>query len=631
MNHSETLNFILKLTDEVSKPLAGVSGAWDSTTEKMHKGFANVGMGAAGLIGSAFAINKALAPAREMDKVLNELASLDVNDQALEKLAQESLRYSIEFGESATAMAGSAYDIQSAISGLTGNELATFTRSSNILAKATKADAATITDYVGTMYGIFQNQAVAMGKAEWIDQLTGQTAKAVQMFKTDGAKMSSAFAALGAEANSSGIALNEQMAIMGTLQATMSGSESATKYRAFLSGVGKAQSELGLVFTDSNGKLLPMVEILNRIKGKYGEIDTVAKSDILKKAFGTNEAAALVKLLSQNVDGLGLSIQQLGDVKGLAPALEMAKQQIDPWEQFDHAVTAVSISFGRAFLPVINPLIAGMAEALDQVVEWVHLFPHVAEALAVVGLGVLGLIAAYSALTIALGIGRIFMAGWMMLLMGGYTVLGIFKAGLMAVTAALKALRGVMAAVALVAALAGLPLWAIALAVAAIAGAVAAAVYWWDDLINAFKNTSVFQMLAKAIDYVIEKIKSIPGVGLVIDKIKGAFDTPETPQPEAVKVATEIEQVAPPANLNPVLTQTVKTDYTGDAGPDSNPLNPNPIKRPQITPNGQQGGIISQFTESLAGSSNGGQNVWHINTNEFDLAKMQHLMALEGA
>ncbi|ORP78906.1 hypothetical protein B7969_17670, partial [Vibrio cholerae] len=65
-----------------------------------------------------------------------------------------ALDFSGEYGKSATEFIGAAYDIQSAIAGLKGTELSDFTKSSGILAAATKADTATITNYMGTMYGI---------------------------------------------------------------------------------------------------------------------------------------------------------------------------------------------------------------------------------------------------------------------------------------------------------------------------------------------------------------------------------------------------------------------------------------------------------------------------------------------
>ena len=80
---------------------------------------------------------------------------------------------------------------------------------------------------------------------------------AVQMFKTDGTKMAQAFSALGSSATAMGADASEQMAILGTLQATMSGSEAATKYTAFLGGAVSVQDKLGLSFTDSKVACYP--------------------------------------------------------------------------------------------------------------------------------------------------------------------------------------------------------------------------------------------------------------------------------------------------------------------------------------------------------------------------------------
>ncbi|MCP4824731.1 MAG: phage tail tape measure protein, partial [Shimia sp.] len=219
--------------------------------------------------------------------------------------------------------------------------LSEFTRASGVLAAATKADTATITNYVGTMYGIFQHSANEMGKADWVNMLGGQTAKAVQMFKTTGDGMSSAFTSIGAAATSVGVGMTEQMAILGTLQSTMSGSEAGTKYRAFLAGASKAQAALNMQFTNAQGQMLPMVDILNQIKGRYGETISVAEAAELSKAFGTQEASAMIQLLMQNTDGLATSINELGKVKGLDVAEQMAGAMTDQWERLEQGVFAI--------------------------------------------------------------------------------------------------------------------------------------------------------------------------------------------------------------------------------------------------------------------------------------------------
>ena len=400
----EKLMFSVALIDKVSGPVNKIMRDIDELTKHTTAGFLRVGLGMAGLAGAGRVLDGVLDPVKEMKEALGEVKSLGVIDETLSKLENAGLRYSIKYGESAAEFVSASYDIQSAIAGLSGDDLSTFTTASAVLAKGTKSDVATITNYMGTMYGIFQNTADEMGKARWVEQLAGQTASAVQMFKTTGAEMSSAFTTLGAEAQSSGVSLGEQLSILGTLQATMSGSEAGTKYKAFLGGVGKAQDALGMSFTDSHGKMLPMVEILGAIKGKFGDIDTVAKSDMLKKAFGTTEAVSLIKLLMQNTDGLGDSINKLNNVTGMDQAIQMAEDMTHSWDRLGAGVTALKIKIGSALLPVLNPLMDMMANGTETLVRWSVMFPNITRAIGFATLAVLGIVAAISGFTILGGV-----------------------------------------------------------------------------------------------------------------------------------------------------------------------------------------------------------------------------------
>ena len=192
---------------------------------KSTQAFRNIAVGGAGLFGVGMGIKAVLQPAHEMNMALGEVRSLGTAENALNSLRDAAIGFSIEYGGSAADFVKSSYDIQSAISGLAGNDLAAFTNASNVLAKATKADAGTITSYMGTMYGIFSKNAAEMGNAKWVDDIAGKTAIAVKMFKTSGNDMAGAFTALGAAATSSGADVSEQFAILGQLQSTMSGSE----------------------------------------------------------------------------------------------------------------------------------------------------------------------------------------------------------------------------------------------------------------------------------------------------------------------------------------------------------------------------------------------------------------------
>jgi TP901 family phage tail tape measure protein len=471
MTALNNLLFKVSLLDAMSGPAKNIMSNMDRVTTRIQGGFNKIGYGAAGLAGAAYSLDNILQPAKDMQAALGEISSMNVGQDVLNGLNSAALKFSVKYGESAAEFVRSAYDIQGAISGLSGNELPAFTNASAILAKGTKADMDTITNYVGTMYGIFQKNADAMGKANWIDMMAGQTAVAVNIFKTTGQGMSEAFTTLGAGAQTMGVGMAEQMSILGTLQATMSGSEAGTKYRAFLDGVGNAQDKLGLKFTDAQGKMLPMVNILEKIKGKYGAIDTVAESDLLKKAFGTQEATALVKLLSTNIDGLSNSINEVGKQTGLQGAIDMANAMVQPWEQAKSAGNALMIMLGQKMLPVLKPVFNGIIGISEKLMRWMELFPNITTYIGYAVFAVIGIIAALSALSVAVGISQFLLIGWGAGAAVFKGALWLLKGGLFNVIPAVWSFS---------AALLANPITWIVLGIGALIGVIAAAVIYWD-------------------------------------------------------------------------------------------------------------------------------------------------------
>ncbi|MEZ8343462.1 phage tail tape measure protein [Vibrio cyclitrophicus] len=485
----EALRFQVGLIDQISKPLGSIQQQITNVSSTYQKSTHTMAAGAAGMVGAGFALKSALMPAIEMDRKLGEVKSLGVADEQLKTLAQTAMKFSVEYGKSATEFVAASYDIQSAISGLAGDELSEFTRASGVLAAATKADTGTITSYVGTMYGIFQNSANEMGKADWVNMLGGQTAKAVQMFKTTGDGMSSAFTSVGAAATSVGVGMTEQMAILGTLQATMSGSEAGTKYRSFLAGTAKAQEALNMQFTDAQGQMLPIVDILNQIKGRYGETISVAEAAELSKAFGTQEATAMIQLLMQNTDGLANSISDLGKVKGLDVAEQMAGTMTDQWERLEQGVFAVRTAFGAALLPALLPVISSLADGAMEIIEWTQMFPNLTKYIGFAAVAFLGLVAAGGMFTMITGALK---AAWAMMTLG----VGITKTVTVAMWGLSKGVMGVTwAFLKMSAALLVNPIFLIAAGVVAAIAAVGALIYYWDDLKASFGDTAWFQVL----------------------------------------------------------------------------------------------------------------------------------------
>lgn len=408
----EKLLMRVELIDKVTGTANRIASTMDNLQSRVEAGFTDILKGVGGLWGAGTAITGLTADYHDFHRAVGEVASLSVADDALNTLQKTALKSSIQYGESAADFVRSSYDIQSAIAGLVGKELAVFAEASNVLAKGTKADAATITNYMGTMYGIFKNQADAMGKAQWVQQLTGQTAQAVEMFKTNGVQMSGAFTALGADATAHGVAINEQMAVLGKLQATMSGSEAGTKYKAFLRGVGAAQEKLGLQFTDSAGRMLPVDQILSKLQGKFGEIDTVAESDLLKKAFGSDEAVAAIKLLIADTNGLTDSINTLGKITGMEKARAMAEKMTMKSDQLAAAGAAVRIGFGALVDKALLPFYDAGIKNLSVLSEWINKYPHLFGALAKLLVVVAGITAAIALLAIIKGVAAIAATGF---------------------------------------------------------------------------------------------------------------------------------------------------------------------------------------------------------------------------
>lgn len=405
----EALRFTVGLVDQISKPLGNIQRQLNSVTNTYRQGTHTMVAGATGMVGAGFALQQALMPAIEMDRALGEVKSLGVADDQLKTLTQTAMKFSVEYGKSATDFVAASYDIKSAMGSMTGDELSGVTRSSAILAAATKADTATITNYMGTMYSVFKDQADLIGKDNWAEQVAGMTAKSVEMFKTTGQGMSDAFKGVGALGKTHGVAIQEQMAVLGLLQGSMTGSEAGTRYKAFMSGVVKAQDKLGMAFTDSNGKMLPMFDIMSKLRDRFGDLDTLEVGQI-KDAFGSDEAVLLVADLINKTGDLKSSIKELNEASNLNTAIKMAGAMTDQWERLEQGVFAVRTAFGAALLPSILPVVSSLADGAMEIIRWTELLPNITKYVGYAAMAVLGLVAAGGLLTLVAGAFSILMS-----------------------------------------------------------------------------------------------------------------------------------------------------------------------------------------------------------------------------
>ena len=374
----------MNMVDNITGPMGRISSSVNggvSRLQKLESAFG--GMVKAGTVitelGSSIA-GAALAPVEatfETRRALGELASLGVKD--LEAVEDAARSFSDQWaGTSKADFISASYDIKSGIASLTDEGVADFTTLAALTGKATKSTVGEMTSLFATGYGIYKGFYDDLTDLEFGEMFSAGISKSVQQFKTTGSEMAAAIESLGASATNAKVPLEEQLSVLGMLQATMSGSEAGTKYAAFIQSAAKGGEELGLAFVDANNQIKSLPEILDLLRGKYGDtIDAIEKQEIAT-AFGTDEAVDLIDLLYSKTGELQDNVLSLYDAmgQGTAVASEMAsamnETEPEKFERLQQQLHNVAEAAGSTLLPVVNDLMEGAAGVIQKGAEWVE-------------------------------------------------------------------------------------------------------------------------------------------------------------------------------------------------------------------------------------------------------------------
>ena len=374
------LSVVLNMVDQLTAPMGRASQNLGSRLSGLQSGFgmaalAGGGMTAAG-VGITNGMMKIAGSTFETQDALAELKSLGITDL---KAVEDAARQFSDTWAGATKadFITAAYDIKSGIASLTDEGVAQFTELAGLTAKATKSTTGEMTSLFATGYGIYKGYYSELSDLEFGEMFAGGIATAVKAYKTSGSEMASAISALGGSATSANVPLEEQLSVLGMLQATMSGSEAATKYKALLNAATGAGEKLGLNFLDADKQLRSLPEILGILKSKYGDtIDAVEKKQI-KEAFGSDEAVAVIDLLYGKTGELQTGILDMYDALGggSSAAQEMAtainateSQKYTVLKQRLHNVTE---ELGVNLLPTVNDWIGKAGQAVGKASEWI--------------------------------------------------------------------------------------------------------------------------------------------------------------------------------------------------------------------------------------------------------------------
>lgn len=395
-----------KINGSVTKLKTGIETLDNKFKEMSKSGFLMVGTG-------TVIAKSLLTPVKatyETKKALGELASLGYEDlQLIENAAKD---FSNEFaGTTKAQFITASYDIKSGISSLTDEGVAEFTKLAGLTAKATKSTIEEMTSLFATGYGIYKDYYSNLSDIEFGEMFSAGISKSVQQFKTTGSEMASAIESLGGTATSANVPLEEQLAILGMLQATMSGSEAGTKYTAFLNSAGKAGQKLGLNFTDANNRLLSMPEILEQLKNKFGETLDVSEKLQLQEAFGTEEAVKLIDLLYNKTGDLQNNILTLYDTMGqgtnVASGMVDAMTSVDDGQKFillKQRIQNIVEEIGNNMLPVVNTWLDKGAVILEHINDWISKNGDLVGDIGIVAVSITGLITAIGGLKLGFGL-----------------------------------------------------------------------------------------------------------------------------------------------------------------------------------------------------------------------------------
>lgn len=374
------LSVVMGMQDNLTAPLSGAADSVTDTTKKLDDAFGTVQKAGVALAGVGAGITTAciatVTSTFDTQDALGELSSLGVtNLKAVEDAAKS---FSDTWaGTTKSDFITASYDIKSGIASLTDEGVAQFTELAALTGKATKSTTEEMGSLFATGYGIYKGAYEDMSDLEFGEMFSAGISTAVKNYKTAGSEMASSISALGATATNNKVPLEEQLAILGQLQTTMSGSEAATKYKSFLSQAAAAGEKLGLSFVDANNQLLSTPEILEKLKGKYGEtIDAVEKQQI-KEAFGTDEAVAMIDLLYTDIDGLSGGIDSMAESmkKGVAVTSEMAETiNNTPAQKFQVLKQQIHNNveeLGNGLLPVVNETMDKVSGVIQKGSEWI--------------------------------------------------------------------------------------------------------------------------------------------------------------------------------------------------------------------------------------------------------------------
>lgn len=404
------LAFLLSLKNNLSAPLGKARQSVEDFARQSAGAFEQVAVGAAGLWGVAQGVKGLLDPANEVKRALDELSTRNVSTDSLDKMYQSAQQFSTAYGKSAAEFIASGTIIKSKLAELADTDLPRAAVAINTLAVATKSTAEQAAGYMSDMANNYRSTVRQIGNVPFAEMMASKAAYMAQNFGTSIDEIRELVKSSKGTGTQYGAGMDEQLAVMGLLSQTK-GTEGGGIYDAFMKSAIEGGKQLGLSFTDAQGKMLQFPDILQKVQAKFGDTieGNVKAQDALNKAFGDG-AQALTATWGQ-ADALRKHMRDMGNTQGLDRATEMAAKMADMWERVDAVWRRIRVAIGMPLIAAIQPLIDYAINAGIQFSKWMEMFPNIARWIGYLSMATLTFAAAGAAANIVMGVTKFIAIG----------------------------------------------------------------------------------------------------------------------------------------------------------------------------------------------------------------------------
>lgn len=456
-----------------------------------------------------------IAKALNVENLIRPKKAMGMNDSNAHKLTSQSIKHSIQFGESPDKVFSAFNEIQTRLTTLNTELQIKVATINATLAKALERDQAVIASYLDSISKLFRKTEQQLGPSQFFETFAGRTALLAKNFNTPLEKLQSNLAIGAPAATAAHIGSTEIMTVIALGASQMPGTDAGAAYKSVIENASDAGNSLGVNFDNPQGGIIGMTSLLEKLRQKYGDTLDDLEKNKLNIAFGNEKAANLFDTLFKNSTQFNNALTEINNSKGLQPAIDMANQMTEPWAKITYGINAVWSALGVHLEPqlkVVADAIGWLATAITLTIEK---FPILGKSIVFTGIVISGLAVIIPIITA----GYLALTGAKLFLTRAWTLMN--KESDKTPARLLKSLRVIAIkiisltalAVAVTAATTAQVLWNSALwvfdkvikgnllvllvvLIVACVAAVVAAIYYWDEWTTALLESEAFKTVA---------------------------------------------------------------------------------------------------------------------------------------